>query len=140
MWKKTYSKTFPGANRQAVWQVLTDINQWPLWHGDLDSCVLEGPFKMGNHFMLKPKGMSAVKIMITAIEPGRRFGDCTTFFGARMPHTFLLEDTVEGLKISSTLEVQGWLSWVWVKLVAQHVADSVSEEIELLVQRSKDVR
>lgn len=140
MWKKTYNKTFPGANKQAVWQVLTDINQWPSWHGDLDSCVLEGPFKVGSHFMLKPKGMSAVKIMITAIEPERRFSDCTNFFGARMPHTFLLEDTPQGLKISSTLEAYGWLSWLWIKLVAQHVADSVSEELEMLVQRSKRVR
>lgn len=139
MWKKTYNKTFSGVNRGAVWQVLSDINQWPSWHGDLDSCVLKGPFKVGSHFMLKPKGMSAVKIMITAIEAGKCFSDCTTFFGARMLHTFLLEDTAAGLKISSILEVHGWLSWLWVKLVAQHVADSVSEEIEMLVQRSKHV-
>ena len=130
MWRVTHSKVYQGVKKEDVWRVLTDVNNWATWHGDLDSCIMEGPFKVGNHFMLKPKGMSAVKIVLTDVQPGKQFTDCTSFFGAKMPHTFLLEETPEGLRISSALSVTGILSWVWIKLVAQHVADSALEEMD----------
>lgn len=44
-----------------------DVNNWPAWHGDLDYCILEGKFEIGNFFMLKPKGESPVKIVLTEI-------------------------------------------------------------------------
>ncbi len=133
MWKRTHSKLYTEVTKEAVWRVLTDVNNWATWHGDLDSCIMEGSFKVGNHFMLKPKGMSAVKIVLTDVQPEKQFTDCTSFFGAKMPHTFVLEETPEGLRITSTLVVTGILSWVWIKLVAQHVADSVSEEMDTLI-------
>ena len=68
MWTRSYSKTFDNIKRDTIWQILTDVNNWPQWHEDLDSCKMEGPFAVGNHFMLKPKGVGAVKITLTAIE------------------------------------------------------------------------
>ena len=138
MWKRTTSKVYQDVKKEAVWSILTDVNKWATWHGDLDSCTMEGPFKAGNHFMLKPKGMSAVKIVLTDVQPDAQFTDCTTFFGAKMPHTFLLEETSEGLRITSTLVVTGWLSWLWIKLVAQHVADSVKEEMDAAVVLARE--
>ena len=55
-----------------------------------------------------------------------------------MYDTHALEDTPKGLKITNTLVVKGPLKWLWVKLVAQHVADSVLEETEALVKLAKN--
>jgi len=44
-----------------------------------------------------------------------------------------LEETNEGLKITSTIKVTGWLSYVWVFLVAKNVANSAPHEMESLV-------
>jgi hypothetical protein len=133
MWEKIYSKTFTGVKKEAVWKILTDINNWHQWHDDLDYCKLEGHFKAGSHFMLKPKTMSAVKIMLTEVNHGSSFTDCTTFFGAKMYDTHALEQTPEGLKLINTLIVTGPLRWLWIKLVAQHVANSIPEETENLI-------
>ena len=133
MWEKIYSKTFTGVKKEAVWKILTDINNWHQWHDDLDYCKLEGHFKVGSHFMLKPKTMSAVKIMLTEVNHGSSFTDCTTFFGAKMYDTHALEQTPEGLKLINTLIVTGPLRWLWIKLVAQHVANSIPEETENLI-------
>ena len=134
MWTKTYSKTFQGIKQEEIWRIWTDINNWPTWHGDLDYCKMEGDFKVGNHFMLKPKGIKPVKIMITEIAAGQSFTDCTKFFGAEMYDTHSMENTAEGLKLSNKLVVTGPLKWLWIKLVAQGVADSVPEETEALVK------
>lgn len=137
LWKKTFVKTYPGVSKEAAWKIAVDINRWPEWHGDLDSCTMEGAFAVGNYFMLKPKGMKAVKIVLTDIQEGRSFTDCTTFFGASMYDTHAMEETAEGLRITNTLVVTGPLKWLWIKLVAQHVADTIEEETESLVRLAR---
>ncbi len=138
MWTRSFSKVYEGIKREDIWKLWTDVNGWTRWHGDLDSCTLEGQFEVGNHFFLKPKGMGAVKILLTAIEEGVSFSDCTSFFGAKMYDTHALEDTPQGLKMTNTVVVTGPLKWVWVKLVAQNVADSVPSEMEALVHLAKN--
>jgi hypothetical protein len=133
MWTKTHSKIYPGIKKEDIWRIWTDVNHWPAWHGDLDYCKMDGAFAVGNHFMLKPKGAPAVKIKLIEIEEDRKFTDCTAFVGAKMYDTHALEETTEGLRLTNTLVVTGWLKFLWIKLVAQHVADTVPQEMDALV-------
>ena len=134
MWIRSYSKTFKGVKSQDVWRIWTDIDNWPKWHGELDYCKLEGGFKVGNHFMLKPKGMGAVKIILTEIKDGVSFTDCTKFFGAKMYDTHSMKKHKDGLILSNKLIVTGPLKWLWIKLVAQNVADTIANKTEELVK------
>lgn len=137
MWVRTFSKTYSNVSKEKIWESWTDVNNWPTWHGDLDYCKLEGTFEVGNHFMLKPKGVKAVKIVLTEIVEGHSFTDCTAFFGAKMYDTHSLEETLEGLKLTNKLVVTGPLAWLWIKLVAQNVADTVPGEMDALVKRAQ---
>lgn len=139
MWTRTYSKTFKGVKREDIWHIWTDINNWPTWHGDLEYCKLQGRFEVGNYFMLKPKGVKPVKILLTEINEGYSFTDCTTFLGAKMYDTHGMEETEEGLKLFNTLVVTGPLKWLWIKLVAQNVANTVPEETEALVKLARSI-
>lgn len=138
MWLRTYSKTFRGIRREDIWRIWIDVNNWPKWHGDLDYCKLDGSFEVGSYFMLKPRGMNPVKIALTEINEGYSFTDCTSFFGAKMIDTHILEDTDEGLKLTNKLVVTGPLKWLWIKLVAQNVAKSVPNEMESLIKIARD--
>lgn len=136
MWMRSFVKIYPKLDKKKVWQAWTEINKWPEWHRDLDYCKLDGPFQVGNFFLLKPKNMKKpVKIYLTAVEEGKSFTDCTCFFGAKMYDTHAMEETPEGLKLINFMKVTGPLSWLWVKLVAQDVARSIPEEVEALVER-----
>lgn len=137
MWTRTYSKTFKNIKKETIWHIWTDVNNWSKWHGDLDYCKLDGSFTVGNHFMLKPKGIKPVKIILTEIEEGRKFTDCTNFFGAKMYDTHEMEETPNGLRLTNTLVVTGPLKFLWVKLVAQNVADTVPQEMEALVDLAR---
>lgn len=139
MWVKTFSKLYTGIKREHIWQLWTDIENWPKWHGDLDYCKMNGPFAVGNYFMLKPKSMKAVKIDLISVDEGHAFTDCTTFLGAKMYDTHAMQETPEGLLLSNTLVVKGPLKWLWIKLVAQHVADTVAEETESLVALARSI-
>lgn len=137
MYIREHSKTYSGIKAQDIWNIWTDVNNWPSWHGDLDYCKMEGKFEVGNHFFLKPKGVSPVKITLTEVINKKSFTDCTEFFGAKMYDTHSLEETEEGLKLSNQLIVTGPLKWLWVFLVAKGVADSVPEEVESLVKLAR---
>lgn len=137
MWVREYSKIYKDLNPQNIWEIWTDINNWPAWHDDLESCALEGNFEIGNHFILKPKGSRAVKIKLTEITPGKSFTDCTVFPGAKMYDTHTLEETPTGLRLTNKLVVTGFFSWLWIKLVAKHIADTVPQEMDALVKLAK---
>lgn len=84
--------------------------------------------------------MRAFKIMLTDVQEGYQFTDCTTFWGAKMYDTHAMEETPDGLRIINTLVVKGPLKWFWIKLVAQNVAKTVSEETEALVKLARELK
>lgn len=135
MWTRAHSKFYPNVSPQAIWREWVDINRWHEWHGDLEYCRLEGEFEVGNHFMLKPKGAPAVKIVLTEINPLKDFTDCTLFFGAKMYDTHSMTVRDGGVELSNKLVVTGPLKWLWIKLVAQNVADTVTDEMDALIER-----
>ncbi len=138
MWMKTYEKTFKDLDKNRIWSIWTDINNWPSWHGDLEYCTLQGPFAVGNYFILKPKGaVPAVKISLVQIIEDQEFRDCTHFFGAKMYATHKMESTKDGLCLSNKLVVKGPLKWLWIFLVARKVASSIPEEMDALVRLAR---
>lgn len=139
MWKRFHSKLYTDVKKENIWRLWTDVNNWATWHGDLDYCKMEGDFVVGNHFMLKPKGVRPVKIIITEINDGYSFTDCTTFPGAKMYDTHAMEETPDGLLLSNTLVVTGPLKWLWIKLVARNVADTVPGEADALVNLARSM-
>jgi len=139
MWSKTYSKKVQGLKAEQVWKVWTDLNQWHTWQSDIEYAKLEGEFKVGNIFVLKPKGGSKVNIEIIKVEPNRQFTDLTRFPGARMygSHEFVIHG--DELEIKTTMSIEGPLSFVWRKIVAEDVANGMMEQTENLIEKAKSV-
>ena len=54
-----------------------------------------------------------------------------------MYDTHALEETKEGLRLTNTLVVTGPLKLLWIKLVAQNVADTVPQEMDALVNLAR---
>lgn len=133
MWTRTYSKLFKGLQKEKIWHLWTDINNWPKWQDDLEYCKMVGLFELGGYFTLNPKMGKSMKVVLVESLNSRKFTDCTTFFGAKMYNTHTMEATPEGLKLTNTLVVIGPLKWLWIKLVANSVADSVPDAMETLV-------
>ena len=87
--------------------------------------------------MLKPKNAPEVNIQLVEIEKYEHFTDCTEFSGAKMYDTHSLEETNDGVLIKNKLVVKGPLTPVWVKLVANKVAESIPTNIDALVNLAR---
>jgi uncharacterized protein YndB with AHSA1/START domain len=138
MWSKTYSKKVKGLKADQVWRVWTDINQWHTWQSDIEYAKLEGEFEVGNTFLLKPKGGPKVNIEIIKVEQNRVFTDLTRFPLAKMygSHEFVIHG--DELEIKTTMSIDGLLSFLWRKLVAEDVANGMSEQTENLIEKARN--
>lgn len=139
MWVRRFSKIYQGVSQAAVWKIWQDIDNYPAWHDDLDYCRLEGEFKVGNFFWLRPKGGPQFKVHLIDMTTGESFSDCTHFFGAKMYDIHEMQQTESGLQISNTIKVTGVLSFLWIKLVAKNVAASSAKEMDAVVDLARRV-
>lgn len=138
MWSKTYSKRVRGVRAETVWKVWTDVNQWHTWQSDIEYAKLDGEFKLGKLFKFKPKGGPEISIEIVKHDPGRQFTDLTRFPGARMLDSHELISHGDELEIRTTLSIEGILSFLWRKIVAENVANGMAEQTEALIEKSRN--
>ena len=137
MWTKQYSTTVKGIDVDRLWNVWADVDSWHTWQKDLAYAKLEGDFSAGSTFLLKPKGGPRVRIALLTVEPNRRFIDLTRFPLAKMygEHQFIARG--DEIEIRTSVSVKGALGWVWRKLVAEGVAQSLEVQTQALVARAR---
>jgi hypothetical protein len=136
MWSRSYSKTVEGVNASQVWKVWTDVNQWHTWQDDIEHAKLTGEFVIGNVIRFKPKGGPNINIEITEVKPNSAFVDVTRFPLARMYDAHELIDRGHALEIKTTIRIEGLLSFLWRKLVAENVAKGMPEQTDKLIERA----
>ena len=138
MWSKSYSKRVSGLKIEQIWAAWTNVNQWHTWQSDIEQAKLRGDFKVGNTFMLKPRGGPRVKIEIIQADPCKNFTDLTRFPGARMYgfHEFIEHENQ--LEIKTTMSIEGPLSFIWRKIVAEDVASGMEKQTESLINMIKN--
>jgi len=138
MWSKTYSKKIQGLKAEQVWKVWTDLNQWHTWQSDIEYAKMDGEFEVGQTFLLKPKGGPKVKIEIIKVELNKQFTDLTRFPGAKMygSHEFVIHG--DELEIKTTMSIEGPLSLIWRKIVAEDVAIGMMEQTNNLIEKARN--
>jgi hypothetical protein len=130
MWTRSHSIVTTEVTKQQMWNLFADVNNWHTWDTGIEFAKLEGKFEKGNHFMFQPKGGPKLKIGIVEAVENKNFTDFTQFPLAKMygEHTF--EETSNGLKITTTMKVEGLLGFLWVKIVAQKIADALPADMK----------
>jgi hypothetical protein len=134
MWKKSHSIVTKKASKEQMWKLFADVNNWHRWKNDIEFAKMEGKFEKGNYFLLKPKGSPKVKIELIETVENKKFTDLTRFPLAKMYGEHVFEDTSDGLKIITTMKVEGVLSFLWIKLVAKNIVDALPVEMEQQVR------
>jgi hypothetical protein len=139
MWTRTHSVTVSDIEPAKIWQIWSDIPNRPLWDLDLEWGRINGSFEQGAIFYIKPKGGPRIKMEITECVPNKVFTDCFSVPFARLYGIHQMEKSKDGLRLSTTIKVEGLLGWVLRKLVAEKVAAEVPEQTEklILLARSK---
>ncbi|MEP6730457.1 MAG: SRPBCC family protein [bacterium] len=132
-WQREYTTIVPGITREEVWNAWQDVNNWHRWDTDLDYARLDGPFATGSRFTLKPKGGPRVQIEFERVEPLNAYVDLTHFPLARMWGIHEMHDTSDGLALRCCIRIEGPLSFLWRKIVAEGVVNGLEKQTRQLV-------
>ncbi len=129
MWTRSYSIVTKDVTKEQMWKLFADVNNWHKWDKGIEYAKLHGKFEKGNGFELKPKGGPKVNIKLVETTENRSFTDFTKFPLAKMYGRHTFEETAEGLKITTTMTVTGPLGFLWRKIVAQDIVNSLPVEM-----------
>lgn len=129
MWAKSYTVVTKEATKEQLWKLFADVNNWHKWDEGIESAKMEGKFEKGNHFLLKPKNGPKVKIELIETVENKKFVDFTKFPLAKMYGEHIFEETPNGLRITTTMRVEGLLAFLWIKLVAQDIVNGLPTEM-----------
>lgn len=130
MWMRSHSVVTGAVTKEQLWKLFKDVNAWSTWDAGVEYARMEGEFKQGNFFLLKPTNGPKVKIQLVETVEDRGFTDMTKFPLATMYGEHKFEDTPEGLRITTTMKVKGPLGFLWRKLVAQDIVNALPAEME----------
>ncbi|MDI9341230.1 MAG: hypothetical protein QM534_11730 [Sediminibacterium sp.] len=130
MWSRSYSIVTKEVSKEQMWKLFSDVNNWPVWDKGVAFAKLDGKFKKGNHFIFQPEGGPKLTLKIEEAVENKNFTDLTSFPLAKMYGEHLLEETKDGLKITTTMKLKGPLAFLWRKLVAQKIADALPNDMQ----------
>lgn len=134
MWTKSHSIVTKAVTKEQMWRLLSDVNNWHTWDEGIEYAKMSGLFEKGTTFLLKPKGGPKVNIELIEVVAPYKFTDLTKFPLAKMYGEHVFEDTTEGLKMTTTMKVEGVLGFLWRKLVAQDIVNALPVEMEAQVK------
>lgn len=134
MWTKSHSIVTEEVTKEQMWKLFADVNNWHTWDEGIEFAKMEGKFEKGNFFTLRPKGGSNVKVELLETVENKSFLDVTKFPLAKMFDNHTFEETPQGLKITNTISVTGVLGFLWRKIVAQKIVDSLPNDMQTQIK------
>ena len=121
-----------------VWDVLTNVDDWPRWNGDVKSASLAGPVAIGTAFRWKAGGPGTIVSSIEDLEPPRRVGWTGRAFGVSAVHTWRLEEREDGgTHITTEESMEGPLTRVLRGTVQRNVERSLETWLQDLKAESE---
>jgi len=130
MWTKSHTIVTKEVTKEQMWKLFANVNDWHTWDQGIEFAKLEGKFEKGNSFILRPKGGPNVKVTLLETVKDKSFLDVTSFPLAKMYDEHIFEEMVEGLKITNTITVKGLLGFLWIKIIAQKIADALPADMQ----------
>jgi hypothetical protein len=130
MWTKSYSIVTKEATKEQMWKLFTDINNWHIWNNEIEFAKLEGKFEAGNYYLIQPKNGRTVKVKLIEVIENKHCLELGEFQLAKMYYDHMLEETPNGLKLTSTITMNGLLSFLWVQLVVKKIAATMGSHVQ----------
>lgn len=135
MWSGSYSEVVKDIDVASIWAVVSDVDSWAAWD-DVEFATLHGAFATGSHFTFKPKGApKALTIELIDVVLMQRFTDLTRFPMARMTGKHEYFQRGNDVEIRVTMSIEGPMSWVWRKIVAENIVKDLPKQTAQLIKR-----
>ena len=139
MRSESFSIITTESSKEQLWKLMSNVDDWKTWDDTVEYSKLQGEFKTGSTFILKPKGGPKVKINLIEVRKLAYFKDCTVFPGAKMYGEHWYEETPQGIKIIITMSMVGVLSFFWYRIVMKGIVDHLPDDTKNQIRAAKQL-
>jgi len=94
---------------EKVWQIQTDIENWPKWQPDVNTAKLDGSLDVGTIFHWKAKGL-AIKSTLQTVEVKHRIGWTGVSLGMYAIHNWTFEPQGDSTLVTTEESLSGWMT------------------------------
>ena len=133
----TETRVVEGITKEQIYSFWADVNNWAKWNDEIKSAELHGTFKEGDFFTLTLKNGQKIKIKLLKVEENKSFTDLTTFPLAKMYGIHEIIEKDGKIELVATIKIEGFLSFLWTKIVAPNVADSLGSDMDKMIELIK---
>jgi len=133
-----------GTPAETVWDVTTDIDNWPDWTPTVEKAnrLDEGPFDVGSYARMKQPGMPEAIWEVTSIIPGQGFVWEAHIRGVHFIATHHTKPTPTGCTNLLGLELKGilaFLVWPIAKRQAQQTLETENKGLKDFCEKKATV-
>ncbi|HEX5640734.1 MAG TPA: SRPBCC family protein [Thermoleophilia bacterium] len=119
------------ADRQTVWDALTDFETWPEWKRDVRSMSLRGPVAPGSTFEWKA-GPGTIRSTLEEVDAPGRIAWTGSTFGIKAVDVFRLEARDGGTLVTEEESWEGLLARLFRSRMRRTLQSGIDQGIEAL--------
>jgi uncharacterized protein YndB with AHSA1/START domain len=119
------------ARPEAVWDVLTNVEEWPSWNPDVKSVSVQGKLEEGSTFRWKA-GPGTIKSTIQQVDPPSRIAWTGTTFGIKAVHVYVLEPRGAKTLVRTTETYDGLVARLFRKQLRKTLDRALVEGLQHL--------
>lgn len=132
------TKIIENVSAEEIFKIWIDVKNWHKFNHGIKSADLTGNFIVGNFIDLTLPNNKKVKLQITEVTKNKSFTDVTTFPLAKMYGIHEIIEENGKILLNATIKIEGILSFLWEKLVANKVASKIEDDMNSLIKLVKD--
>ena len=137
MWTAEHT-LLTNATKESVWKTWSDVQGWPKWDKGVEWCRLDGEFKAGTIYTLKPVGGPEARATIVDCQPLSQFTDVTDLPLAKMAFFHQLLEVEDGLHVTHRVTITGPLGFLFAILIGKDTARDLPETMDRLVRSAME--
>lgn len=116
---------------EIVWEVISNINQWPNWQSDVTQAEVLGEMEAGTTFKWKAGGIRFTSELHT-VEKNQAIGWTGRTFGAQAIHNWCFEAREEGTMVYVEESLQGLFPSLFKRKFSKSLKEGMKKNLKEL--------
>jgi hypothetical protein len=122
------------ATKEQIWKLWSDVPNWNLWDEEVETSELSDLFQTGTKGILKPTDGPKAKFEIFELTNLKSFTSRSFLPLCKIDFIHLMSETKDGLEIIHKVEMTGFLTFIFSKIIGSRIKLGLPKAVEKLIE------
>ena len=136
MWT-TQAKRTTTASKQQIWDLWSNVNNWPSWDTDVKKAELYGSLVTGTKGSLTPTKGPTAKFAITECTPLASFTSRTALPLCKMDFIHSMQQRKDEIEVTHKVVLTGSLAFLFSKMIGHQLKTGLPKAVDQLIAQAE---